>query len=150
MTKGLKSIIFTPNQDHMLKVGDTFEEPYSLTQEQVNAFAALSGDKNPVHTDVRYAAGTPFKKPIVHGIFSAAVFSKILGTIFPGEGTIYLSQTLQFKRPVFPGENYSAKVEVVSLDGRNAATISTVLTHTATGKPVIEGEARVMHTTLIP
>ncbi|MEQ8414593.1 MAG: MaoC family dehydratase [Imperialibacter sp.] len=134
----------------MLKVGDTYEMPFSLTQEQVNAFAELSGDKNPVHIDAAFAANTSFKKPIVHGIFSAAIFSRILGTIFPGDGTIYLGQTLQFKRPVYPGEDYQAKVEVVSLDGRNSATIATVLIHAPTGKAVIEGEAKVMHKELIP
>jgi len=134
----------------MLKVGDTYEMPFSLTQQQVNAFAELSGDKNPVHIDEAFAANTSFKKPIVHGIFSAAIFSRILGTIFPGDGTIYLGQTLQFKRPVYPGEEYQARVEVVSLDGRNSATISTTLTHTATGKVVIDGEAKVMHKELIP
>jgi 3-hydroxybutyryl-CoA dehydratase len=134
----------------MLKVGDTYEMPFSLTQEQVNAFAELSGDKNPVHIDAAFAATTSFKKPIVHGIFSAAIFSRILGTIFPGDGTIYLGQTLQFKRPVFPDEDYQAKVEVVSLEGRNSATIATVLTHVATGKSVIEGEAKVMHKEQIP
>jgi 3-hydroxybutyryl-CoA dehydratase len=134
----------------MLKVGDTYEMPFSLSQEQVNAFAELSGDKNPVHIDAAFAANTSFKKPIVHGIFSAAIFSRILGTIFPGDGTIYLGQTLQFKRPVYPGEDYQARVEVVSLDGRNSATIATVLTHVATGKAVIEGEAKVMHKELIP
>ncbi|MEQ9099070.1 MAG: MaoC family dehydratase [Imperialibacter sp.] len=134
----------------MLKVGDTYEMPFSLTQEQVNAFAELSGDKNPVHIDAAFAANTSFKKPIVHGIFSAAIFSRILGTIFPGDGTIYLGQTLQFKRPVYPGEDYQAKVEVVSLDGRNSATIATMLTHKSSGKAVIEGEAKVMHKELIP
>lgn len=134
----------------MLKVGDFYEMPFSLSQEQVNAFAELSGDKNPVHLDEAFAATTSFKKPIVHGIFSAAIFSRILGTLFPGEGTIYLSQNLQFKRPVYPVEDYHARVEVLSLDGRNAATIGTVLVHVATGKSVIEGEAKVMHKALIP
>lgn len=134
----------------MLKIGDTYETPFSLSQEQVNAFAELSGDKNPVHIDEAYAASTSFRKPIVHGIFSAAIFSKILGTLFPGEGTIYLSQSLQFKRPVYPGEAYLAKVEVKSLDGRNTATLSTTLLQEGTGKAVIEGEAKVMHKELIP
>ncbi len=134
----------------MLKPGDFHETPFSVSQEQVNAFAELSGDNNPVHIDEAFAANTAFQRPIVHGIYSAAIFSKILGTVFPGQGTIYLAQTLQFKRPVFPGEAYTARVEVISLDGRNSATLSTKLMHTATGKPVIEGEAKVMNKELIP
>lgn len=134
----------------MLKVGDFYEEQVTLSQQQVNAFAELSGDKNPVHIDEAFAAETSFKKPIVHGIFSAAIFSRLLGTIFPGEGSIYLGQTLQFKRPVYPGEAYTARVEITSLEGSNSATFSTVLTHSATGKVVIEGEAKVMNKDLLP
>ncbi len=134
----------------MLKQGDFYEEQVTLSQQQVIAFAELSGDKNPVHIDEKFAAETSFKKPIVHGIFSAAIFSRLLGTIFPGEGSIYLGQTLQFKRPVYPGEAYTARVEITSLDGRNSATFSTVLTHASTGKVVIEGEAKVMNKNLLP
>jgi len=134
----------------MLKHGDFYEEQVTLSQQQVNAFAELSGDKNPVHIDEKFAAETSFKKPIVHGIFSAAIFSRLLGTVFPGEGSIYLGQTLQFKRPVYPGEAYTARVEITSLDGRNSATFSTVLTHTSTAKVVIEGEAKVMNKNLLP
>lgn len=129
----------------MLKIGDYHEMPFSVTQEQVAKFAELSGDHNPVHLDETFAAATSFGKPIVHGIFSASIFSKILGTIFPGEGTIYLSQALQFKRPVFPAEEYLARVEVISLDGKNTATLSTKLVQKESGKAVIEGEARVMN-----
>jgi len=134
----------------MLKQGDFYEEQVTVSQQQVNAFAELSGDKNPVHIDEAFAAQTSFKKPIVHGIFSAAIFSRILGTVFPGQGSIYLGQTLQFKRPVYPGEAYTARVQITGIDGRNSATFSTVLTHTVTGKVVVDGEAKVMNKNLLP
>ena len=77
----------------MIKTGDTYSHEFQFSQEEVNQFAQVTGDKNPVHTDAAYAATTMFKKPIMHGMLSASLFSKVFGTLFPGEGTIYLKQS---------------------------------------------------------
>lgn len=61
-----------------LKIGDQYQEPVTFTQERVNTFAEVTGDKNPIHLDEAYAAKTPFGKPIVHGFLAGAVFSKVL------------------------------------------------------------------------
>lgn len=73
----------------------------TLTDKEVALFAAASGDVNPVHLDEEYASHTPFKQRIGHGMWLGGLISSMLGTEFPGPGTIYLSQNLQFKRPVF-------------------------------------------------
>jgi 3-hydroxybutyryl-CoA dehydratase len=71
-----------------------------ITDEDVKAFAGLSGDVNPVHLDDEFASGTIFKKRIAHGFLTGALFSTVLGTKLPGPGCIYLSQGLKFRAPV--------------------------------------------------
>ena len=84
-----------------IKQGDTYELATRFTQAQVDAFAACSLDNNPIHINPEYAAKTPFGRPIVHGFFAGAVFSRVFGTMWPGEGTIYMSQQMSFRAPVF-------------------------------------------------
>ncbi len=135
----------------MLKLGDTYSTTFSITQEEVAAFAKVSGDTNPLHLDAEYAAGTPFKSPIVHGMFSASIISKILGTEFPGEGTLYLSQNLEFKRPIYPGKEYEVKCEITeTVEGRHTASISTKIFDAENGKIVLNGSAKVRHTEKLP
>ena len=73
-------------------VGLSYEHEFSFSQDSVKRFAEVTGDNNPIHLDSVYAATTPFKKPIMHGFLSGSIFSKVFGTIYPGEGTIYLKQ----------------------------------------------------------
>lgn len=100
----------------MIKQGDKYTHEVSFTQADVVKFAEITGDFNPIHIDEEYAAKTIFKKPIVHGFLSAAVFSKVFGTLFPGEGTIYLSQEMKFMAPVFVNVNYEAQFEVLDVN----------------------------------
>ena len=83
-----------------LNIGQSAESSRTVTQEDIVAFAALSGDRNAVHLDPDFAAKTPFKGVIAHGMLSASYISAILGTRLPGEGTIYLGQNLSFLAPV--------------------------------------------------
>lgn len=87
-----------------MEVGQTHSEHIVLTAEMVSAFAKVSGDFNPIHLDEEFAKTTAFQKPIAHGVLSSALISGILGTRFPGSGTILLEQELQFKKPLFVGE----------------------------------------------
>ena len=100
----------------MIKTGDKYRHEVTYTQEGVIAFAEITGDKNPIHLDPEFAAKTPFGRPIVHGFLSAAVFSKVFGMLFPGQGTIYLSQEMSFRAPVFAGEKYTAEFEVIDVN----------------------------------
>jgi acyl dehydratase len=99
-----------------LIAGEKFEHTFSFSQNDVIKFAAVTGDTNPVHLDAAYAAGTPFKKPIMHGFLSGSIFSKVFGTIFPGEGTIYLMQQLVFKRPMYVDEHYVAVFTILDIN----------------------------------
>ncbi len=128
-----------------IKLQDTYQEPVRITQQQVQAFADCSGDHNPIHLDAEYAAKTRFEKPIVHGFFAAAVFSKVFGTTWPGEGTIYMYQEMLFRAPVFVENDYVAKFEVIEInEEKHRARIRCIL-EDAEGKIAIEGEAKIQH-----
>lgn len=129
-----------------LKIGDQYQEPVTFTQERVNTFAEVTGDKNPIHLDEAYAAKTPFGKPIVHGFLAGAVFSKVFGTTWPGEGTIYLYQEMSFRAPIFVNQEYHATFEVIEhQEDKHRATIQCTLSD-ADGKPAIIGTAKLLHT----
>jgi len=125
----------------MVQIGDTYTHEFSICQEQVNEFAKISGDNNPIHLDAEYAAMTVFKKPIVHGMFATSIISSVLGTKFPGHGSVYLKQTVEFLRPLFPDVEYVGLFTVISIDAKNRATIETKVNNKVTGKICIQGEA---------
>ena len=127
-----------------IQVGGSASITRAFTSQDVVDFAEISGDKNPIHLDDEYAAQSRFKRRIVHGALTSALISAVLGQIHPGPGTIYLSQTLIFKRPVFIGDELTARVEVVALDeAEGVATFSTIVTNQK-AKSVLEGEAVVI------
>ncbi|MCB0837037.1 MAG: MaoC family dehydratase [Bacteroidetes bacterium] len=129
-----------------MKPGDTHQKDFSFSQEQVNAFAEISGDKNPIHIDAEYAAETVYKKPIIHGFLGGSVISNVLGTEFPGEGTVYLKQEMTFRRPMYPDVAYRVILTVLEVDERrNRAEIETKIVSVEDGKPVLTGSASVMH-----
>lgn len=118
----------------------------NFSQADVEAFARISGDANPIHLDEAYAATTPFKRPIMHGILGAALFSRAMGMEFPGPGTIYMSQTLAFKRPMYAGTDYTVTLTVTAHDpAKHTASLLTEIKDTATGKLCTTGEAVVMN-----
>ncbi|MBX2841096.1 MAG: MaoC family dehydratase [Flammeovirgaceae bacterium] len=131
---------------HKIKVGDNYEYEFSFTQEDVEAFARLSGDNNPVHLDPEFASKTIFKQPIIHGFLSASVFSKVLGTDFPGHGCIYLKQSMDFLRPMYVNLKYKAKFTVEEInEARHQAIIKTIVLDLEKCKTTISGSATVMH-----
>lgn len=126
-----------------LSVGQSAEATHVVGAGDVEAFAAVSGDVNPVHMDEAYAQTTTFGGRIAHGMLSAAYISAVLGNQLPGPGAIYLSQSLRFRRPVRIGDPVVARVTVKSLDAAKAhATFQTACL--VNGKTVIDGEALVM------
>jgi acyl dehydratase len=130
----------------MIEKGAIYTHDFKFTQEEVNRFAEVTGDKNPVHTDPAYAAKTMFKRPIMHGMLSASLFSKVFGTLFPGEGTIYLKQSLSFMKPMYVDTDYEAvfTVKEVMYD-KNRAIIETLIKDKANGLVCTSGEAVVMN-----
>lgn len=114
-----------------------------VTESDINAFAEITGDKNPVHLDADYAAGTMFKERIAHGMLTASYISAVLGMKLPGPGVIYVSQTLNFRAPVRIGQTVTAKVRVAELfPVKRRALFECVCT--ADGKTVLEGEAMLL------
>ena len=98
-----------------LKVGDSAQISKTITEKDINDFARVIGDFNPIHTDQAYAEKTPFKGRIAHGALSIGLFSNILGNILPGHGSIYLSHEIKFLAPVRIGDTITAEVEVIEL-----------------------------------
>jgi len=109
--------------------GAEIEYSRLFTEADVQAFAALSEDQNPLHLDAEYAAGTSFKKPVVHGVLLLGMFSRIFGNEYPGRGSIYLSQSADFLRPAYIGQRITAKVS---------------LQHNEAGKKILSGKAEVL------
>ncbi|MDD2205372.1 MAG: MaoC family dehydratase [Bacteroidales bacterium] len=129
-----------------IKIGDTFTEEVRYSQNDVDAFAKITGDNNPIHINAEYAAKTIFGKPIVHGFLAGAVFSKVFGTQWPGEGTIYMSQEMSFRAPVFVDNDYTACFEVVEVDEvKHRAIIKCTLVNDETKAEVIIGKAKLQH-----
>ena len=126
----------------MIKVNDTYTYEVRFNQADVNTFARITGDNNPIHLDADFAAKTVFGKPIVHGFFSASVFSMVFGTKFPGEGTIYLYQDMRFLAPVFVDNLYRAKFEVSEVNTEKHTGVIKCVLEDETGKIVIEGSAK--------
>ncbi|MFA6338672.1 MAG: MaoC family dehydratase [Candidatus Paceibacterota bacterium] len=106
-----------------IAVGDKYSIKRFFTTQDIIMFAAVSGDLNPIHLDEAYAEGTRFKRPIVHGAFVMSLFSKLMGTEFPGLGTILIKQSLEFKAPVYIGDTITAIVECVEKKGKAQLTM---------------------------
>ena len=98
-----------------LEIGQSYEMRRVFTQQEIMDFSDLSYDTNPLHTDAEYAKSTQFGQLIVPGFLTASLFSAIIGTKFPGFGTIYLNQNLSFRKPVFPNQPVTAIVRVKEL-----------------------------------
>ncbi len=127
-----------------LSVGDAAEMSKTVTEEDVRVFAELTGDRNPVHLDEEYAAGTRFGRRIAHGMLGASLISAVLANELPGRGTVYLSQTLRFTAPVFLGDTVTARVVVKQVrEDKPVVTLETVCTNER-GERVVEGEAVVL------
>jgi acyl dehydratase len=134
----------------MLEVNQTYTHEFSFSQSDVEVFAKVSGDTNPLHLDAEFAAKTIFRKPIIHGFLGGSVFSKILGTQFPGEGSIYLKQSMEFLQPMFVEVVYEAIFTVLEILPKSSARIETKIIDKETQKVVTTGEAVVMNRQLIP
>ena len=126
-----------------LSVGMSASISKTVTTDDIVKFSEVSTDINPVHLDAAFAATTPFKGIIAHGMLSASFMSAVLANKLPGPGTVYLGQSLKFKAPVRPGDNVTATVTIKEiLLEKQRVVLDTVCI--VGGKVVIEGEATVM------
>lgn len=126
------------------KLGDIARLTKQFSMDDIQKFADITGDDNPVHLDEEYAKNTRFKGRIVHGILVSGLVSAVLGSKLPGYGTIYLSQSLKFLKPVKVNEAITAEVEVIDINiEKNRLTFKTRCYNQA-NIDVIIGEAIVM------
>jgi acyl dehydratase len=125
-------------------VGESAQITRTITIEDIEAFAAVSGDVSPIHMDGEYAQGTYFGGRIAHGALVAGVISAVLGTKLPGPGAIYMSQQMRFLAPVRPGDTVTARAEVSDWDSQKGrVTLVTEVTNQDNVKVII-GEARLV------
>jgi 3-hydroxybutyryl-CoA dehydratase len=123
-----------------LSVGMEASYARTVQESDLQSFADISGDDNPIHLNEDYAAATPFKRRIAPGMLSASYISAVLGSKFPGYGTIYISQTLNFRAPVHIGDEVTATVRITELiEAKKRAVLSCACT--VDGEVVLEGEA---------
>ena len=127
--------------DNTFKIGDKASLSKAFTEEEVFRFAEISTDKNPLHLDRDFGRDSIFGQRIVHGMLVASLFSGLIGMQLPGEGSIYLGQTLAFKAPVAINEKVTASVEIIRIrEDKPIVTLRTLCVDSA-GKILIEGEA---------
>lgn len=123
-----------------LTVGQRASAMRTVMETDLNNFADVSGDTNPIHLCENFAAGTRFGQRIAHGMFTASLVSALLGTHLPGPGAIYLSQSLQFLGPMRIGDVVTVSVEIVELvPARSRARLHCECI--VDGRAVLEGEA---------
>ncbi len=129
-----------------MQINDTHSHAFRFSQADVDAFARVTGDNNPLHLDAEFAAQTPFKRPIIHGMLGASIFTKVLGTEFPGYGSVYLGQTLEFLRPMFVDTDYEVTFTVQAIDAeKHIANILGEIRDGQTKKITTKGVATLMH-----
>jgi 3-hydroxybutyryl-CoA dehydratase len=125
-------------------IGESATITRTITYDDINAFAEVSGDYSPIHIDAEYAQGTFFGGRIAHGALVAGVISAVLGTKLPGPGAIYMSQQMRFVAPVRPGDTITARAEVSDWDdAKGRVTLLTEVTNQDNIK-VLTGEARLV------
>src|SRR5437867_2375026 len=127
-----------------IKVGDSASLSRTLTREDVQLFAVMSGDVNPAHVDEEYAKSDLFHKIVAHGMWGGTLISTLLGTKLPGPGTIYLSQTLRFRKPVALGDTITVSVTASARDSAHHRITFDCRCVNQNDEVVIEGIAEVL------
>ena len=126
-----------------IEMGMTRHLRKQVTDQDIEMFAQVSTDRNPVHLDDDYAQDTIFEGRIAHGMLTAGLISAVIGEQLPGHGTVYMGQTLKFLAPVRPGDMVYAEVKVVDIDhGKRRVTLDCHCS--VDGKKVLIGEAKVL------
>ena len=135
-----KSLVFNQIPLEKIEIGMEVSYSQTITDADIKAFSGISGDKNPVHMDDEYAKNSRYKKRIAHGMLSASFFSALFGTKIPGEGCVYVAQSLRFKRPVYLDDTVVASVIVTSVDLKKKRVFFQTVCKVK-NKIVIDGEA---------
>lgn len=127
-----------------ITIGQSATYSKTVSAQDIQLFAAVSGDCNPVHLDEDFAGGTVFKQCIAHGMLSGAIVSAALAMELPGPGSIYRGQSLSFRRPVFPGDTLTVTLEVVDKQDRSSVVTLDCKVHNQDEVLVTSGTAEVI------
>jgi len=130
----------------MIKIGDVYTLDFSFTQEQVNLYAQISGDVNPLHINAEAGKASIFGRNIIHGHLSASIFTRIFGILYNADGHIYMKQNTTFLKPMFVDTTYTAVITVKEIfPEKNRVLYETKVIDPATGADTITGEALLMN-----
>lgn len=127
-----------------IEIGDARSFSKTLTEQDLILFATVSGDVNPVHLDPDFASQSMFKERIAHGMWSGSLISATLATVIPGPGTIYLNQSLSFRRPVKLNETLTVTLTAKSKNAEKKTVIFDCQVINQDGKKVVTGDAEVI------
>jgi len=127
-----------------IKIGDKAEMSKKILEKDIQTFAKLSGDFNPIHLDKEYASKTFFKKQIAHGMYVASFISTLLSKKLPGPGTIYLFQKIHFKKPAYINDVITTSVKVIEKKDKKERIILETICKNQNDEIIIEGIAEVM------
>lgn len=128
-----------------INIGDNVSIKKKFTADEVQEYASISKDTNPVHFDQKYASETFFKKPIVHGLLVSSLFGGLLGSKLPGKGTIHIGQNLKFIKPVYIEEEVIAEIKIINIrQDKPIITLSTKC-YKENKELAIDGEAIVYY-----
>jgi len=127
----------------VLEVGQTASYSKTVSERDIQLFAEVSGDHNPVHLDAEYAATTMFKERIAHGMFSGALISAAVACELPGPGTIYIGQTMRFTAPVKLGDTLTVRLEILEKLPKFRVRVATRVFN-QNDEMVVDGEAEIL------
>lgn len=127
-----------------ISIGDAATFSKTISESDVYLFAGITGDLNPAHVNAAAAAEGPFKQRIAHGMLTASFLSTVMAMQLPGPGTIYITQDLTFRAPVFIGDTVTARVEATEkIERRKWVKFKTTVSNQH-GKVVVDGTATVI------
>jgi len=125
-----------------INIGDAFEFKKVLTVQEIDRYADLTGDHNPLHCDEVYARSTEFGNRVVHGMLAGSLFSTLVGMVCPGKKNLYLTQSLKFRSPIYPNSELTVRGKILKkIDSMKVIIINTEVV--VNGEIAIQGEAQV-------
>ncbi len=127
-----------------VSVGQKATREMAVTEEMVAAYAELTGDRNPLHFDAEFAAGTRFKRLIAQGGIATGLLHALVAMDMPGPGSVFLSQTWNFPKPVYIGDTIRAEATVKTVHDRRGIVKLDIVIENQDGEAVLSGEATVM------
>jgi acyl dehydratase len=130
----------------MLQIGDSFKHQFRYSQEDVDTYARVSGDVNPLHIDEAAGAASMFGRRIIHGFLGASVFTKIFGALWYADGHVYMSQNIKWLKPMFTDKDYEAVVTVKEIfPEKNRILYECEVFDVESGDRTISGEAMLLN-----